>query len=367
VRTLPGSWYADPAHHERELASVFGRDWIAVATEDGTAAPCSYQSVLVGGRTPVLLVRDEEGVLRAFLNVCRHRGSPVAEGCGTARALRCPYHAWIYRLDGSLARATGVGCPSEFDPATFGLKEVAVTTFCRNVFVSLAPDAPPFDPGPLAEAVAPYRIEDLELAEHDRWERTFNWKVFLENFSENYHTPFVHPELIVDGWDYPIETAGRISLAWDRPHSPRDAGEQALADARPGHPGWEAVASATPDESFIAGTYMTLWPNLMVSFLPGFAATLRLTPVDATHTIVERDYLWHPDVPTARREADVEATRLVGAQDLDVCEMVQRSYSGGLDPDGVLSTEHETGIAHLHGLLRTALAAPLPDPLAVRP
>ena len=68
-----------------------------------------------------------------------------------------------------------------------------------------------------------------------------------------------------------------------------------------------------------------------------------------------------------QREADVAATRLVGAQDLEICEMVQRSYSGGLDPDGVLSTEHETGIAHLHGLLRTALAAPLADPLAVRP
>ncbi len=126
------------------------------------------------------------------------------------------------------------------------------------------------------------------------------------------------------------------------------------------------VASADPQESFIAGSYMTLWPNLMVSFLPGFAATLRLTPVDATHTIVERDYLWHRSVAQDRRDADVAATRVVGAQDLEICEMVQRSYTGGLSPDGVLSTEHETGVAHVHGLLRDALAAPLPDPIAVR-
>ena len=104
---------------------------------------------------------------------------------------------------------------------------------------------------------------------------------------------------------------------------------------------------------------MTLWPNLMVSFLPGFAATLRLTPVDATHTIVERDYLWHPDVPPGpprgrrRRDPARRARRT-----WTICEMVQRSYTGGLSPDGVLSTEHEMGIAHLHGLLRTALAAP---------
>jgi phenylpropionate dioxygenase-like ring-hydroxylating dioxygenase large terminal subunit len=360
VRTLPGAWYADPGHHERELDAVFGRDWVCVAPADDVAPPGSFRAVDVGGRTPVLLVRDEAGTLRAFLNVCRHRGSPLAEGCGTVRALRCPYHSWVYRLDGSLARATGVGEPEGFDPCDFGLKQVAVTTFCRSVFVNLGADAAAFDPGPLAPAIEPYRVEDLELASRDRWERAFNWKVFLENFSENYHTPFVHPELIVDGWDYPIETAGRISFAWDRPHEPRDAGERALAAARPGGEGWDAVAAAGPDESFIAGSYMTLWPNFMVSLLPGFAATLRLTPVDATHTVVEREYLWHPDVPQDRRDADLAATRLVGAQDLDICERVQRSYTGGLSPDGVLSTEHETGIAHLHTLLREALAEGAP-------
>ena len=93
MRTLPGSWYADPAHHARELDAVFGRGWVGVATADDVATPGSYRSVEVGGVTPVLLVRDDEGALRAFLNVCRHRGSPIAEGCGTARALKCPYHA----------------------------------------------------------------------------------------------------------------------------------------------------------------------------------------------------------------------------------------------------------------------------------
>ena len=242
-----------------------------------------------------------------------------------------------------------------FDPCEFGLKEIGVTTFARNVLVNLAPDAPAFDPGPLAAALDPYALDELEVGPRDSWEREFNWKVFLENFSENYHTPFVHPELVSDGWDYPIETAGLVSFAWDRPHEPRDAGERALAQARPGDDGWNAVASAGPDESFLAGSYLTLWPNVMISVLPGFAATLRLTPVGPTRTIVAREYLWHPDVPAARREADLEAARRVGAQDLDLCERVQRSYSGGLSPDGVLSTVHEMGIAHLHRLLVEAV------------
>ena len=152
--------------------------------------------------------------------------------------MKCPYHAWIYRLDGSLARATGVGEPEEFDPAEFGLKEVVGHHVLPHVFVNLARRRRRRSTrARSAPRSTPYRIDELELAAHDRWERAFNWKVFLENFSENYHTPFVHPELIVDGWDYPIETAGLISLAWDRPHSPRDDGERALADGASGRAG----------------------------------------------------------------------------------------------------------------------------------
>jgi phenylpropionate dioxygenase-like ring-hydroxylating dioxygenase large terminal subunit len=357
ARTLPGSWYADPDHFVGERAAVFGQDWVGVASADDVAAPSSYAAVAVGGHTPVLLVRDADGVLRAFLNVCRHRGSPLAEGCGHARALSCPYHGWVYRLDGSLARAAGLGAPAGWSQDEAALFEVAVTTFARTVFVNVAPDPAPFDAGPLAAALVPYRLDALELGGRDAWEREFNWKVFLENYSENYHTPFVHPELITEGWDYPLEQSGRIAFAWDRPHQPRDEGERALAAARPGAPGWEVVATAAPDESFIAGSYATIWPNVMISLLPGFAATLRLTPLGPTRTRVEREYLWHPDVPPARREADLAATQLVGAQDLDVCERVQRSYSGGLSPEGFLSPEHEAGIAHLHARLRAALAA----------
>ena len=113
---MPGRWYSDPAHHERELDAIFGRQWVSVGCTDDVAEPGSYLAS-TAGRLPVLVVRDEAGTLRAFLNVCRHRGAPLASGCGHARALSCPYHAWLYRLDGSLARAGGVGQPEGFDVA----------------------------------------------------------------------------------------------------------------------------------------------------------------------------------------------------------------------------------------------------------
>ena len=156
ARTLPGHWYADGSHHERELGAIFRRGWVGVGCADDVAAPGSFAVTSAGG-LPVIVIRDEHGQLRAFLNMCRHRGSPLAEGCGRARVLSCPYHAWMYRLDGSLARAGGVGRPDGFDPADHALRPVQVTTFARSIMVNVDPSAPAFDPGPLVAGLEPVR------------------------------------------------------------------------------------------------------------------------------------------------------------------------------------------------------------------
>jgi choline monooxygenase len=355
ARTLPGRWYSDPAHHERELDAIFGRQWVSVGSTDDVADPGSYLAS-TAGRLPVLVVRDESGALRAFLNVCRHRGAPLASGCGHARALSCPYHAWLYRLDGSLARAGGVGQPEGFDAADFGLREIRVATFARSIMVNADPSAAPFDPGPLESGLDPYRLDDLEVGERTRYECGFNWKVLLENYCENYHTPFIHAQLPIGGYEYPIECAGNVVFAWDRPRDPRDRSEAALHDHRPGEPGWAAVADVAADASFNNGSYLALFPNTAVSCFAGFAATFRLSPTGPSTTVVEREYLWHPSVPAERRAADLAATREVVEQDLAICTALQGTYNAGLSADGVLSTEHESGVAHIHQLLIAALA-----------
>ncbi len=354
ARTLPGRCYADPAHPARERDAIFHRQWVGVGCADDVAAPGSYLAT-TAGRSPVLVTRDQGGQLRAFLNVCRHRGSPLAEGCGQARALSCPYHAWVYRLDGSLARAGGVGEPDGFDPAELGLRSVQVTTFARSLLVNLDPQAAPFDPGPLARGLEPYQLDELELGARTSYERRFNWKVLVENYCENYHTPFIHSQLPVNGYEYPIECAGPSVFAWDRPLAPRDAAERALRDHRPGDPGWADVAAVAPAESFNNGSYLLVFPNTAISAFAGFAATFRLVPTGPSTTRVEREYFWHPSVPAERREADVAATKLVVEQDLGMCERMQGTYDAGLSADGVLSTEHEAGVAHVHQLVLAAL------------
>ena len=359
ARTLPGSWYADPAHHALEIEHVFRRSWVGVGLDDDVRAPGSYLAASVGP-VPVLVVRDEAGQLRAFLNVCRHRGAPLATDHGTARALQCPYHGWVYRLDGSLARAGGVGEPEGFDPACSGLFEVRVTTFARCVLRERRSRRRRLRSRPArrrnrrlptrpvgARASRPLRVRG-------------NWKVIVENYSENYHTPFLHSQLPTTGYEYPMREVGPIVFAWDRPLNPRDVSEHALASTAPGEPGWERVGECVAPESFNNGGYITLFPNTMISMFGGYAAPMRLTPTGPAATIIERDYLWAPEVDDALvATADLVATQEVVAEDLDICEAMQRTYAGGLSAHGVLSTEHERGVAHVHRLLVDALQTPL--------
>ena len=350
--TLPASWYSDHDHYSRERERVFGRGWSCIGIVDDVADPNTFSTANVAGHTPILVSRGNDGELRGFINVCRHRGSPVAHGCGSARALSCPYHGWVYRLDGSLSRARGFDDDPSFTIDDHSLFPIAVVTWARFVFVNLDPQAAPFDLGPLATAIAPYPLDEMKCVAVDRHLGDFNWKVFVENYSENFHTPIVHPELTVAGWDYPTLCEGAISLAWDRPMRPTNAVEQALADAGPFDPEWQNIASTQVAESFIAGSYFTVFPNLLVSMFPRYGHAIVLEPLGPASTSLTVYRFAHPTVPPERLAQDLAASRAVAQQDLDICTAVQRGYNAGIDTNGLVSTSHEPGVAHVHEILR---------------
>ncbi len=261
ARTLPAEWYSSNAHHEAELACIWRNEWICVGDVTDMPVAGTWKALLVG-ELPVLLVRDREGVLRGFLDVCRHRAAPLCDvgGSGSGAALSCPYHAWLYRLDGSLARAQGVGAPEDFDVADYSLKPVLVAVYRRWVWIHADQNAPPLDLGPLGAAIDAFGIEamDVVLAESD--ERSFNWKVLLENYSENYHTPFVHPEIDTSlTHDYPMVSDGLVLYAWDRPLHPTDDAGRVMASLLPGEPGWEVLAAVNDDAPYAIGSYLTVY------------------------------------------------------------------------------------------------------------
>ncbi len=356
ARTLPAAWYADPAFAVEEGRAVFGVNWLCAGTIEDLPGPGSWRAV-VAGTTPVLLVRDRDGGLRGFLNVCRHRAAPLCnDGAGgSGSVIRCPYHAWIYRLDGSLARAGGVGDPHGFDPADHSLTEVGVEVWRRWVFVHPGGRAV-FDLGPLARAVAAFPLEEFELELSESHDRAFNWKVLVENYSENYHTPFVHPEIDASStMDYPMVSDGSVLYAWDRPLRPASATEVAASTLLPGEPGWEVLGTAGTERPYDGGSYLTIWPNLMLNVFPDAALAMWVEPRGPTSTRVERRLYVCPSMPQARRRSIVAAHRLVHEQDVEICLRVQRSHNAGLDAAGVLATVEERGVHFVHQHLRSDL------------
>jgi choline monooxygenase len=197
---LPPRLYTDATLVEAEQRLIFERTWQLVGHVSALARTGSYVTGSAGSQ-PVLVVRDEEHRLRAYRNVCRHRGSRLLSGSGECKAaIRCRYHGWTYRLDGTL-----IGVPEalafgeRLDKASLGLMPVRVEEICGLVFVNLDPDATPLRAlvGDLPDRLAPYRIPSLErFAPDGDGTQPANWKVVADNYLEGYHIPIAHPALM---------------------------------------------------------------------------------------------------------------------------------------------------------------------------
>ena len=356
--TLHAGWYADPAFFEHERQMVFRSGWVCAGVIDELPAPGAWSARTVGG-IPVLLVRDRDGELRGFVNVCRHRAAPLCDGEGSGSVIRCPYHAWLYRHDGSLAKAHGVGDPEGFDLADYSLKPVGVATWRRLVFVDLATPDAQLDLGPLADAIDACPLEAMELVLSESDDRGFNWKVLLENYSENYHTPFVHPEIDTTSTeDYPMVSDGVVLYAWDRLRRPGAADDERIRSTLlPGEPGWERLFTADTERPYDVGSYLTIWPNAMINVFPDAVLVMWMEPTTANSVRVERRLYVLPGRSPEALTGILDAHRLVHDQDIEICLAVQRSHDAGVDADGVLATFEERGVYFIHQRLRAALAA----------
>ena len=201
--TFPARWYSDPDIYAFELENIFTRSWqyagpLAKLTNPGDHIICQVAHI------PVVVTRDLEGELHAFLNICRHRAYPVAVEDGNRRTLQCRYHAWTYNLDGCLRKAPRSEREECFDNSEFSLVPVAVDTWNEFVFVNPDPDALPFrDVYPEFEPLAAERGVDFAgYRYHSRftYDVPANWKVWVENASECYHCPTIHTHSFSDAF-----------------------------------------------------------------------------------------------------------------------------------------------------------------------
>lgn len=340
AETIPSAWYVDPAFHALDRVAVFGRSWQAVADLGRLERPGDHAVATVAG-DPVIVVRGADGVLRGFYNVCRHRGGPLATCDGSARALRCQYHGWTYRLDGTLRGVPRFDRAELFDRKDFGLVPVRLDTWGGFAFVALDHDVPPLAEvvGGIAERIAPLRLETLRFARQVDYEVGCNWKVYVDNYLEGYHVPYVHPELatLYDYAQYTTETFRWYSLQ----HSPLRPEDNIYARGEAGQ------------EAF----YYWIWPNLMLNILPGRLQTNVVLPDGPDRCRVIFRY-YYDDVASpealARIEADVAYADRVQAEDRDICEHVQRGLASRAYDRGRFSPEMENAVHHFQGLLKAA-------------
>ncbi len=330
--TLPAACYVQPQYAAREREAVFARNWqlVAHAAQVGRAGDQVLAEI---AGVPLLLVRGDDGTLRALHNVCRHRAGPLAEcdGRGVAQ-LVCRYHGWRYALDGRLLGAPDMGRAAGFDVAAIRLPQAQVAQWQGLVFAALD-NALPFTA--LVDGIdARLGATALASYEFDRrisYQATCNWKVYVDNYLEGYHVPRVHPGLtqLLDPARYVTTTADWHSLQ----ASPlNDRGAYAAGEA----------------------LYWWLYPGTMLNVLPGRLQTNRVVPLAADRCRIDFDYYYAPETGAAQRAHDQRFSDEVQAEDIAVCEAVQRGLASGSYVAGRLNPIHETGVLHFHELLRTA-------------
>lgn len=203
--TLPQALYNSPDIYRFDLAAIFGSSWLLAAFSCEVAAARNYLATTLA-ESPIILTRGMDGVLRGFHNACRHRGAQVCpDGQGRRARLTCPYHQWVYDLDGKLVHARNM--QAGFDPAAHGLRPIHVREVAGAVFVCLADEAPPFErfAAELEPLLAPHNLANAKIAHQNTLVEKGNWKLVMENARECYHCATGHPELAVT---FPLEDLG---------------------------------------------------------------------------------------------------------------------------------------------------------------
>lgn len=325
--------------YERELRDIFERSWVHVADVTDVPEPGSYVPGTIG-RTPVLVMRGHDGVIRGFLNACPHRGATIVEARGRCeKQLRCPYHGWSFGSDGSVK---GVPFREELCGEERDLIGIRTAVCGPMIFACVDEDAPSFETwaGELPQAFARTGIERWELAFEKDYEVRVNWKVYVENGLEGYHIPVVH-DVLRDLLDLSVgentmEAHGSYTMA--------------------------AVSKliAPPGEETPRLRFGHLFPNLIPVLSPADFTYLRIDPTGPESVRVHGrgfDGGIRPDVPLVPREFRAAAFDQTNRQDIAVVERVQRGVHARGLPVAVHAELREARVTHFEHMVTRALGA----------
>lgn len=362
--TLTGDAYTSPETFGREQEQIFEKMWNCVLRVDSLSAPGQWETVAVG-REEIIVVRTRKEGIKAYYNVCRHRGMRVCQGAeGKNKTLQCGYHAWTYALEGDLVAAPNLTSMPDVDRKEYGLKPVLVEQWLGYVWVCLAdPDGaeqpPSFTDTVLGEvrtsfgeveSIENYGIENLACGESKTYDVAANWKLIIENFMECYHCATIHPELTEV---IPEFADGLASQRANGEVHGADFGQEIQGFTVDGSAGVTELPAIAPgqERKYYA---ITVKPQVFINTVPDHVIIHRMFPVSESRTIVVCDWLFLPEVvekvQTGERDVtkSVELFHRVNQQDFRACELTQpamssRAYTAG---GALVPSEHHIGEFH---------------------
>ncbi|HEY0326331.1 MAG TPA: aromatic ring-hydroxylating dioxygenase subunit alpha, partial [Allosphingosinicella sp.] len=352
--SLPGWLYHDPEYFDVEMARVIRPSWQIVCHSNDIAEPGQWRTLDLLGES-ILAIRGADGIVRAFANVCRHRGSRLVDGVeGCAKRLTCPYHAWTYASDGRLIALPERASYGDLKLEEWGLIPVELELWHGFAFVRLESGGPSVAEmmAPHEAEVTPYRFEQLEaLGRITLRPRDVNWKNVADNYSDGLHITVAHPGLTrLFGRDYALDAGLHVDrMAGDlveRPSTNRS--ERAYQQFLP-------LVEHLPAQLQRRWLYFKLWPNVAIDVYPDQVDFMHFVPLSATETLIrEISYA----VPDGRREMRAarylnwRINRRVNAEDTELIRRVQQGMASSYYRPGPLG-ESEVSLRSFATRLRT--------------
>jgi choline monooxygenase len=354
AQTLASKYYTDPGILAIEKDRIFRRTWQHAGTLNQACGEVNGSKLTISdpetfftadvADEPIVVVRDKQGTLRAFSNVCRHRAGPIAQGSGCKNVLRCGYHGWTYTLDGRLIGTPDVDGVEFFDRSTMGMFPLRLETWEQFIFVNFDPSAVPLSTylGKIPEQASGFPITGLQLAERRDYVIECNWKVYVDNYLEGYHIPIAHPGLMreIDYAQYRTDTY--------RYHSQQFAPIRAMKQE-------DTIERLyAPDTGIGDALYFWVFPNLMLNIYPDNVQTNLIVPLSHEKTLTIFEWFFHDAASEKNREKinrSIAFSEEVQKEDIALCEHVQCGLRSATYDRGRYSVKRENGVHHFHTLL----------------
>ena len=354
ISTLPGSTYVDEAVFRAEQERIFEQMWFCAVRAADLDKPGAFRTVQVG-RESIIITRNRKHGIRAFYNICRHRGVKLCmEDAGeAARSFQCPYHAWTYDFDGKLIAAPNLTKMPDIDRQEYGLVTIPVREYLGYVWVCLAENPPSFEEDVMGDiqerlgdtqAIEGYDIANLSLGRRITYDVKANWKLIIENFMECYHCATIHPELT----EVLPEFADGLAAQYFVGHG-AEFGDDVRGFTIDGSEGLDKLPGVDDDHD-LRYYAITVKPTVFVNLVPDHVIIHRMFPLAPDHTVVECDWLYLPSVVDSGKDVStsVELFHRVNQQDFDACERCQPAMGSKIYAKGgvLVPSEHHIGAFH---------------------